>query len=231
MVSIRMVDAKFDAAQIASIYKPFVLGSPITFESVPPDEFSMYERISKVTAHYPWLVCESNDNILGYAHGSRFRERQAYEQVVETTVYVKESSQGIGVGLGLYTSLINCLKSLGFAKAVGVVAIPNKPSQNLHKRAGYKHEATLPKIGLQHGIWQDIEIWTLQLRVTSRKETKPIDPNKLKRDNAIKNKEKSFFGLPGNPISSAACFRFFVYTFNYFLYLVYQTNFDKSIIF
>ena len=26
----------------------------------------------------------------------------------------------------------------------------------------------------------------------------------------FKNKEKSFFGLPGNPISSAACFRFFV---------------------
>ncbi len=191
MVSIRMVDAKFDAAQIASIYKPFVLGSPITFESVPPDESSTYERISKVTAHYPWLVCESNDNILGYAHGSRFRERQAYEQVVETTVYVEESSQGIGVGLGLYTSLINCLKNLGFAKAVGVVAIPNKPSQNLHKRAGYKHEATLPKIGLQHGIWQDIEIWTLQLRVTSRKETKPIDPNKLKRDNEFNNQIKS----------------------------------------
>jgi len=27
----------------------------------------------------------------------------------------------------------------------------------------------------------------------------------------FKNKEKAFFGLPGNPISSAACFKFFVY--------------------
>ena len=27
------------------------------------------------------------------------------------------------------------------------------------------------------------------------------------------NKEKVFFGLPGNPISSAACFRFFVYPY------------------
>ena len=26
----------------------------------------------------------------------------------------------------------------------------------------------------------------------------------------IKGKEKAIFGLPGNPISSAACFRFFV---------------------
>ena len=29
----------------------------------------------------------------------------------------------------------------------------------------------------------------------------------------FKNKNKSFFGLPGNPISSAACFRFFVYPY------------------
>ncbi len=29
----------------------------------------------------------------------------------------------------------------------------------------------------------------------------------------FKNKQKSFFGLPGNPISSAACFRFFIYPY------------------
>mgnify|MGYP000078342532 CR=1 FL=1 len=29
----------------------------------------------------------------------------------------------------------------------------------------------------------------------------------------IKNKEKAIFGLPGNPMSSAACFRFFVYPY------------------
>ena len=29
----------------------------------------------------------------------------------------------------------------------------------------------------------------------------------------LKVKKKFFFGLPGNPISSAACFRFFVYPF------------------
>ena len=29
----------------------------------------------------------------------------------------------------------------------------------------------------------------------------------------IKGKQKAVFGLPGNPISSAACFRFFVYPY------------------
>ena len=40
-----------------------------------------------------------------------------------------------------------------------------------------------------------------------------IKPGKPIMFAKFKNKEKSFFGLPGNPISSAACFRFFVYPY------------------
>jgi molybdopterin molybdotransferase len=42
----------------------------------------------------------------------------------------------------------------------------------------------------------------------------------------IKNKQKAIFGLPGNPISSAACFRFFVYPY---LCNSLQTNEEKPI--
>jgi molybdopterin molybdotransferase len=53
----------------------------------------------------------------------------------------------------------------------------------------------------------------------------------------IKGKEKVIFGLPGNPISSAACFRFFVYPFiEYILKLdtekplkaILKNSFDKK---
>ena len=191
MASIRMVAAKLDAAQIASIYKPFVLSTPVTFEAVPPDELNMSERISKITLRYPWLVCELSGDILGYAHGSQFRERQAYEQVVETSVYVRESSQSIGVGLGLYTSLINCLKKLRFAKAVGVIAVPNEPSQKLHRRLGYKHEATLSKIGWQHGAWQDVEVWTLQLNPLDANDDNLIGHDQFKKNNVFDKEIKS----------------------------------------
>ena len=40
----------------------------------------------------------------------------------------------------------------------------------------------------------------------------------------FKNKEKAFFGLPGNPISSAACFRFFVFPY---LSVILNTNEEK----
>tara|TARA_B100000029_G_scaffold423481_1_gene430686 strand:+ start:160 stop:1416 length:1257 start_codon:yes stop_codon:yes gene_type:complete len=42
----------------------------------------------------------------------------------------------------------------------------------------------------------------------------------------FKNKQKCFFGLPGNPISSAACFRFFVYPY---LSNILNTQIEKPI--
>jgi molybdopterin molybdotransferase len=40
-----------------------------------------------------------------------------------------------------------------------------------------------------------------------------IRPGKPILFSKFKNKEKAFFGLPGNPMSTAACFRFFVYPY------------------
>mgnify|MGYP001181119306 CR=1 FL=1 len=40
----------------------------------------------------------------------------------------------------------------------------------------------------------------------------------------FKDKQKAFFGLPGNPMSSAACFRFFVYP-----YIVNLLNLDEEV--
>ena len=40
-----------------------------------------------------------------------------------------------------------------------------------------------------------------------------IRPGKPVMFSKFKNKEKAFFGLPGNPISTAACFRFFIYPY------------------
>ena len=44
-----------------------------------------------------------------------------------------------------------------------------------------------------------------------------IRPGKPVMFAKFKNKNQSFFGLPGNPISSAACFKFFVYPYLRFI--------------
>ena len=129
---------------------------------------------------------------MGYAYGgSLFRERQTYEWVVETSNYVRESSQGIGVGLGLYTSLINCLKELQFSKASGLIAVPNEPSRKLHGRLGCKHEATLSKIGWQHDTQQNVEVWTLQLNILPPSTITPVHVDNLIKSERLDKSIKS----------------------------------------
>ena len=110
MAVIRLGDPKRDARQVAAIYYPYVINTPITFESEPPDGHEMSSRMENVLTSYPWIVCVHDDEVMGYAYGSQFRTREAYDWSVETTVYVREAAHGLGIGSALYTSLLQCLR-------------------------------------------------------------------------------------------------------------------------
>ena len=78
-----------DAAAIAAIYAPIVRHTAISFETEPPSEAEMRERIAKTLASLPWLVAEdAAGEVAGYAYASRHRERAAYQWSVDVTVYV-----------------------------------------------------------------------------------------------------------------------------------------------
>lgn len=80
-----------DATSIADIYKPYVLNTAISFESEPPSEDEMGERIKQSSKDFPWLVWEQDDLILGYAYAGPFKSRCAYSWSVESTVYVRQN--------------------------------------------------------------------------------------------------------------------------------------------
>jgi phosphinothricin acetyltransferase len=56
-----------DASAIAEIYRPIVASTPISFEVEPPDEQEMAQRIEQKLHAFPWLVCEYEGQIVGYA--------------------------------------------------------------------------------------------------------------------------------------------------------------------
>ena len=103
-----------DAAAVAAIYAPFVDGNATSFEAEPPSAEEMGRRIAETTQTYPWLVCECDAAIAGYAYASWHRTRLAYRWSVETTVYVHPDYRRCGVARGLYTSLFAILAAQGF---------------------------------------------------------------------------------------------------------------------
>ena len=56
-----------DAAELLSIYAPYVKESWVTFECVPPTVEEFRRRMEEFSRHYPYLVCCRAGEILGYA--------------------------------------------------------------------------------------------------------------------------------------------------------------------
>jgi phosphinothricin acetyltransferase len=152
-----------DAPALADIYNPYVRGTIITFEEEPVSAAEMAARIGRVTASFPWLVCEEGGRVLGYAYGSTWRTRHAYRFTVETTVYLASGLQGRGLGSGLYEALLTELKRRGFHSALGCLGLPNDPSIRLHEKLGFHKVGHMKEAGWKFGAWVDVGFWERML--------------------------------------------------------------------
>src|SRR4051812_26071636 len=102
-----------DAQAVLEIYRPYILTTAFTFEIEVPsiDEFA--KRIDTYLQKYPWLICEIDNKIAGYAYASTHREREAYQWTCESSVYVHDNFKGRGIGKELYATLFAILQMQG----------------------------------------------------------------------------------------------------------------------
>ena len=156
--------APVDAAAIQQVYAPIVRETHISFELSVPDVADIAARISQTLAQYPWLVCEIDARLAGYAYASAFRARQAYQWTTETTVYVHPDFQRRGVSRALYHSLVAILRAQGYCNAVGVIALPNEGSIRAHEAAGFRKIGVFENVGFKAGHWRHTGWWQLELR-------------------------------------------------------------------
>ncbi len=152
-----------DAAAICAIYNPYVHDSVITFEQAPVAVSEMAQRIRDTTAHYPWRVAEVDGKVVAYAYATRWRTRAAYDQSLESTIYVEQNHTGRGIAKPLYLELLHELKTQGVHAVVGCIALPNDASVALHERCGFVKVAHFPQVGRKFGRWVDVGFWQITL--------------------------------------------------------------------
>lgn len=157
-----------DAEGVRSIYAPVVRETVISFELEAPSVEEMRERIGSLRGRLPWLVCTEGPEVCGYAYADRFRTRAAYQWSAEVTVYVSPSWRRRGVGLALYTSLLEAMRLLGYRNAFAGIALPNAPSVALHEALGFRPAGIFRAAGFKLGRWHDVGWWQLELQ--------PLDP-------------------------------------------------------
>ena len=160
-----------DAEQIAAIYAPNVTDTVISFELEPPTADEMRRRIEVTLKRYPWLVCERQGWLLGYAYAGAHGSRWAYQWSVDVSVYVHEEVRRTRVGRALYTSLFAALELQGFYNAYAGATLPNPASVGLHEGVGFQRVGVYRGVGYKLGAWHDVLWWHLPLR------EKVVDPD------------------------------------------------------
>jgi len=152
-----------DAEAILEIYRPFILYTPVSFEMEVPSVEAYKDRIIRYQGKLPWLVCEIDHILAGYAYANDHRQRKAYDCSKELSVYVHENYRHRGVASGLYTALIGILKHLGVTNVLAGIALPNPESVGFHERFGFKLVGIYHKIGYKLGKYHDAGWWELQI--------------------------------------------------------------------
>lgn len=173
--NIRPIDIS-DAEAVLSIYAPYILETNISFEYEVPTIEEFKQRIKTVTKEYPWLICEHEGKIIGYAYGGQHRARTAYKWSVESAIYMAKDFRGKGVGKLLYQTLFEQLKQQGYVNVFAGMTLPNDKSVGLHKACGFELIGIFKNIGYKNNQWHDVQ-W-MQLDLAEHK-TDMILPAKL----------------------------------------------------
>ncbi len=147
-----------DASAITAIYNYYVLNTTTTFELYPITRGETIKRMEKLKEIGPYLVYEEDGEIIGYAYVSRFRERQAYEHSVESSIYLKCGCGGLGRGTKLYSELLSQI-SLQYHTVIAEIALPNEAGIRLHQKCGFRKVAHFSEAGWKFEKWIDVGFW------------------------------------------------------------------------
>ena len=165
-----------DGPACASVYGPYVTGSPVSFELVPPDGDEMAARIARTIERTPWVVVEVDGVVRAYAYGGRHRERAAYDWTVETTVYVDRAFTRRGLGRAAMGAVLAILRLQGAHLVVAGITAPNPGSVALHRALGFRRIGEFEAIGWKQGGWHGVEWFGLELGPRDRGEPAPLVP-------------------------------------------------------
>ncbi|PIA77976.1 phosphinothricin acetyltransferase [Gaetbulibacter sp. 4G1] len=150
-----------DIKALLDIYNYYVLNTIVTFDIKALSLEIFTEKVNHINAKYPFIVFEENGNILGYAYGSKWRPKPAYNHTVESTVYVKHGEHGKQIGSKLYAELLSLLKQENYHVVLGGLTLPNEASVRLHEKFGFKQVAHFKEVGKKFDKWLDVGFWQL----------------------------------------------------------------------
>ncbi|MCM6773303.1 GNAT family N-acetyltransferase [Nocardia sp. CDC159] len=146
-----------DLPAVAEIYAHYVAETVSTFEFDIPDQGEWRQRFASITATgLPFLVAEFDGRIAGYAYCGPWKQRPAYRNTVENSIYLAPWATGRGLGGILLDALLIECRALGIREIIAVIADSGDPSSPaLHRSRGFVEAGRLRRVGHKHDRWLD----------------------------------------------------------------------------
>jgi phosphinothricin acetyltransferase len=140
-----------DWEQVRAIYEEGIRAVNATFETAAP----AWEQWDK--AHLPFcrLVARCGGAVAGWAALSAVSTRKAYAGVAETSLYIRTTARGKGIGTALQQELNRQSEAHGIWTLQAVVFPENAASLALLRKSGFREVGCRERISKLNGRWQD----------------------------------------------------------------------------
>lgn len=145
--------ASGDLDAVAAIFSHYVTSSVVTFEVTPPTaEDWCRTRDDLAERGLPFVVCECDGEVVGYAYATPWRTKPAYRHTVESTIYLAPDHTGRGLGRRLLCALQRQCALASAEQMIAVIADSGNPaSVALHRACGFTDAGRLRNVGRKHG--------------------------------------------------------------------------------
>jgi L-amino acid N-acyltransferase len=152
-----------DAAAILAIYNVEVQNHTSTFDLVPRTLDDQRRWISERSGAFSAVVASIDDEVVGFASLSPYKERAAYRTTVEDSVYVSRDHPRLGIGRTLMEHVIGIAADSGFHSIVARIEATGTASRELHAACGFELVGVEREVGRKFNRWLDVAVMQLML--------------------------------------------------------------------
>lgn len=146
-----------DAEAITGIYRYYVENTTVTFDEEPPSVAETKATVARISQAWPYLVAEIEGVIAGYCYAHPWKEKAAYRQTLETTVYLRHGLTSRGIGRRLMERLIEMCGARGDVHSlIACVTAENEGSRRFHSSLGFEEVSLFREVGFKFGRYLDV---------------------------------------------------------------------------
>ena len=150
-----------DLPALLAIYNHYIETTAITFDLEPKtlEQRQLWLDSFQPTGRHQCFVAVKNNLPIGWACSGKFREKDAYNTTVETSIYLAPGEGGQGLGRKLYTTLFEALAKEDVHQLIGGLTVPNEPSVRLHLACGFQKLGQFHEVGRKFGRFWDVAFY------------------------------------------------------------------------